>query len=580
MADHAATHGFDPEQATLEANATLQTRHHKLRKAIDHSHMTDTPTVEIPPSHGGAPPCFSLRKLWAFTGPGFLMSIAYLDPGNIESDLQAGAIAGFQLLWVLWWATVLGLVLQLLAARLGVVTGKHLAEICRKEYPTSARIILWLMTEAAIIASDIQEVIGSAIAINILSKGYVPLWGGVLITAADTFTFLFLESYGVRKLEAFFGALILTMAVTFGVEYVISEPDQVALLEGLVIPRVSGSSVTQAVGMVGAVIMPHNIFLHSALVQSRKINRRDPVEVKEANKYYAVESSIALLVSFVINMFVVCVFAEGFYNTHHAKDIGLHNAGDYLHDKYGKVALYIWAIGLLAAGQSSTMTGTYAGQFVMQGFLKLKIAPWKRVLITRSVAIIPAIIVAVSAQQYLDTLDEWLNVLQSIQLPFALLPVLAFTSSSRIMGSFKNPFLLRSLVYGFGLGVIGINVYQIFTTVDGLPQEWYIFLIFAVAGFFYFLFIAYLLLGIKNMKRARNALVYVFFFVASCGRTRLEGGILANRSWHGVRVPTVLVDYTYDSRENSVTHRAARNEPESKKWAKVPLLADDTNTIN
>ncbi|OCT92897.1 hypothetical protein XELAEV_18015963mg [Xenopus laevis] len=259
---------------------------------------------------------FSFRKLWAFTGPGFLMSIAYLDPGNIESDLQSGSVAGFKLLWVLLTATIIGLLLQRLAARLGVVTGLHLAEMCNRQYPKVPRIILWLMVELAIIGSDMQEVIGSAIALNLLSAGVIPLWGGVLITIIDTFFFLFLDKYGLRKLEAFFGFLITIMAVTFGYEYVRVSPNQGELLKGMFFPYCKGCGspqLEQAVGIVGAVIMPHNMYLHSALVKSRDINRSNKKEIREANKYYFIESSIALFISFLINVFVVAVFAEAFY---------------------------------------------------------------------------------------------------------------------------------------------------------------------------------------------------------------------------------------------------------------------------
>ncbi|ELR21524.1 uncharacterized protein ACA1_225890 [Acanthamoeba castellanii str. Neff] len=449
------------------------------------------------------PAWFSFKKLWAFTGPGFLMSIAYLDPGNLESDLQAGAAAGYSLLWVLWWATVMGLLLQLLAARLGVVTGKHLAQICREEYPKEATWLLWLMTELAIIGSDIQEVIGSAIAVNILSKGTIPLWGGVLITAADTFTFLLLEGYGVRKLEALFGVLITTMAVTFGVEYIIAEPNQADVMLGLVVPTLSSSTIQQAVGMVGAVIMPHNIYLHSALVQSRDVKRDSDVQLKEANKYFAIESAIALLLSFIINLFVVSVFAVGFYGTPEADDIGLHNAGEYLQKQYGDFALYIWAIGLLAAGQSSTMTGTYAGQFVMQGFLDLKIARWKRVLLTRTIAILPAVVVALTATDFLDSLDQWLNVLQAVQLPFALVPVLLFTNSSAIMGKFSNPLIVQLVTWVLGLGVIAINIYSIIQAFEVLPQTWWLFAIFVFGGILYFAFIIFLIVFVYHAKLRR-----------------------------------------------------------------------------
>ncbi|XP_050604687.1 natural resistance-associated macrophage protein 2 isoform X4 [Macaca thibetana thibetana] len=409
--------------------------------------------------------CFSFRKLWAFTGPGFLMSIAYLDPGNIESDLQSGAVAGFKLLWILLLATLVGLLLQRLAARLGVVTGLHLAEVCHRQYPKVPRIILWLMVELAIIGSDMQEVIGSAIAINLLSVGRIPLWGGVLITIADTFVFLFLDKYGLRKLEAFFGFLITIMALTFGYEYVTVKPSQSQVLKGMFVPSCSGCrtpQIEQAVGIVGAVIMPHNMYLHSALVKSRQVNRNNKQEVREANKYFFIESCIALFVSFIINVFVVSVFAEAFFgktneqvvevctntSSPHAglfpKDnstlaVDIYKGGVVLGCYFGPAALYIWAVGILAAGQSSTMTGTYSGQFVMEGFLNLKWSRFARVILTRSIAIIPTLLVAVFQDvEHLTGMNDFLNVLQSLQLPFALIPILTFTSLRPVMSDFAN----------------------------------------------------------------------------------------------------------------------------------------------
>lgn len=267
--------------------------------------------IHVPQSEG-----FSFRKLWAFTGPGFLMSIAYLDPGNIESDLQSGAIAQYTLLWVLLWSHILGLFMQRFALRLGVTTGRHLAEVCYSGYSSPVRILLWLAIELAIIGSDMQEVIGTAIAFSLLSNGKIPLWGGVLITIVDTVVFLFLDKYGLRKLEAFFAVLIATMAISFGFEYVQAAPDQSEVVYGIVVPHCTNCGIpqlTQAIGIIGAVIMPHNIYLHSALVRSRQIDRKKSKEIKEANMYFFIESGLALFVSFIINVFVVSVFAEGFY---------------------------------------------------------------------------------------------------------------------------------------------------------------------------------------------------------------------------------------------------------------------------
>ncbi|KAK2505538.1 hypothetical protein MC885_010800, partial [Smutsia gigantea] len=395
--------------------------------------------VPIPDTEPGT---FSFRKLWAFTGPGFLMSIAFLDPGNIESDLQAGAVAGFKLLWVLLWATVLGLLCQRLAARLGVVTGKDLGEVCHLYYPKVPRTLLWLTIELAIVGSDMQEVIGTAIALNLLSAGRIPLWGGVLITIVDTFFFLFLDNYGLRKLEAFFGFLITIMALTFGYEYVVARPAQGALLRDLFLPSCPGCGqpeLLQAVGIVGAIIMPHNIYLHSALVKSREIDRSRRADIREANMYFLIEATIALSVSFFINLFVMAVFGQAFYQQtnqdafnvcansslhDYAKifplnnltvNVDIYQGGVILGCLFGPAALYIWAVGLLAAGQSSTMTGTYAGQFVMEGFLKLRWSRFARVLLTRSCAILPTVLVAVFRNlKDLSGLNDLLNVLQSL----------------------------------------------------------------------------------------------------------------------------------------------------------------------
>ncbi|KAM7273806.1 hypothetical protein ACFE04_028470 [Oxalis oulophora] len=412
-------------------------------------------------------PPFSWKKLWLFTGPGFLMSIGFLDPGNLEGDLQSGAIAGYSLLWLLMWATTMGLLIQMLSVRLGVATGKHLAELCRLEYPHWATYLLWLMAELALIGADIQEVIGSAIAIQVLSRGVLPLWAGVLITASDWYNF-FIQNYGVRKLEAVFAVLIGTMALSFAWMFGDAKPSGSQLLVGIFVPRLSSRTIHQAVGVVGGVIMPHNVFLHSALVQSRKIDPRQIGRVQEAINYYTIESSAALLVSFMINLFVTTVFAKAFYGTEQANDIGLANAGQYLEAKYGGgllPILYIWGIGLLAAGQSSTITGTYAGQFIMGGFLNLPLKKWMRAMITRSCAIIPTIIVALifnASESSLDHLNEWLNVLQSVQIPFAVIPLLTLVAKEEVMGVFKIGPVVSRLAWTVTGLVIVINGYLLF----------------------------------------------------------------------------------------------------------------------
>ncbi|XP_014203537.1 protein Malvolio [Copidosoma floridanum] len=451
--------------------------------------------VRIPDDDSGR---FSFRTLWAFTGPGFLMSIAYLDPGNIESDLQSGVIARYKLLWVLLSATVLGLVMQRLSARLGVVTGLHLAEMCYRQYKKAPRLVLWIMIEIAIIGSDMQEVIGTAIALYLLTDKRLPLWAGVLVTAIDTFTFLFLDKYGLRKLELFFGFLISVMAVTFGYEYFVSAPPQLEVIKGMFTPWCANCDSTvliQAVGVIGAVIMPHNLYLHSALVKSRDIDRGKPNKIKEANRYYFIEAAIALFISFIINVFVVSVFAHGLYGktnndvhqlcvdnkfqqgidifeTNNATiEADLYKGGIYLGCQFGFAAMIIWAIGILAAGQSSTMTGTYAGQFAMEGFLNLQWARWKRVLFTRTIAIVPTFALAFFANiNDLTGMNDLLNAVMSLQLPFAALPTIAFTSSVTIMGEFKNRLFTNIIATALSLLVISINVYFVYDTVSSKIQ--------------------------------------------------------------------------------------------------------------
>ncbi|KAH1184643.1 natural resistance-associated macrophage protein 1 [Mauremys mutica] len=470
------------------------------------------------PDVGG--PGFSFRKLWAFTGPGFLMSIAFLDPGNIESDLQCGAVAGFKLLWVLLWATILGLLCQRLAIRLGVVTGLDLGEVCYQYYPKVPRVLLWIMIEIAIIGSDMQEVIGTAIAFSLLSAGRIPLWGGVLITIIDTLFFLFLDKYGLRKLEAFFGLLITIMAVTFGYEYVVVRPAQTEVLKGLFFPYCRGcgrEELLQAVGIVGAIIMPHNIYLHSSLVKTREVTRSRRQEVSEANKYFLIESCIALFVSFLINLFVMAVFGQAFYHrtnqdvynvcanssvsqyapifprNNETVSVDIYQGGVILGCYFGSVALYIWAIGILAAGQSSTMTGTYAGQFVMEGFLQLRWSRFVRVLFTRSFAILPTVFIAAFKDvSHLTGMNDLLNVLQSILLPFAVLPVLTFTSMRPLMQEFTNGIVGKVLMILITGLICAINLYFVVIYIPTLGSiAYYIPLAFVLAG--YVAFTAYLI---------------------------------------------------------------------------------------
>lgn len=472
---------------------------------------------------------FSWRKLWAFTGPGFLMSIAYLDPGNIESDLKCGTVAKYKLLWLIFWATFLGWIIQIFSARIGTVTGLHIAELCYTKFPKIPRYSLWILSEIAIIGSDMQEVIGTAVALYILTNGALPLWAGVLITIFDTFTFLFIDKYGLRKLELFFVTLIAIMVGTFGYELGIVGGDAGEIATGLAIPYCKNcgqDALTQAVALIGATIQPHNLYLHSALVKSRKIDRANSAEVKDAIRYVNIESAAALFIAFTINTMVTCVFAYGlfgqsnqqihdlcatsshlssdsqvefsneFLQNNQTVDIDLYKAGLYLGCQYGRPALYIWAVGIMAAGQSSTMTGTYAGQFVMEGFLQIRWARWKRVLLTRSLAIAPTFSLAFATKGLGDLtgMNDYLNVMMAIMLPFALIPMIILVSSPKIMStSFSSSKYSTIGMTILSAVVIGLNTKLLFVLMDEhLPNIWWLYSIIIFFGSLYTLLIIYL----------------------------------------------------------------------------------------
>jgi len=404
----------------------------------------------------------SWKAFLVHMGPGFLMCIAYIDPGNLEADLQTGVGTGYSLLWVLLWSTVLGGVLQSLAAKLGVSTSMHLAQHCRSVYPRYMRYILWVMAELAIIGSDIQEVIGSSLALMLLTGGAMPLWLGVVIGAVTAYLLLFLEKFGLRWLEGFFQMLVGVLGVCMAVLFFVAKVPYARVLHGLAVPTLSIESLPTATGLLGAIIMPHNLFLHSALVHERGIPQEYRSTAKHSLWYYKLESAFALFVTLGINTAVISVFSHGFHKEGEATaDIGLFNAGQFLGDKYGAAMALVWAIGLLAAGQSSTMTGTYAGQFVMSGFLDIKMGPYKRALLTRACALVPTLLVAVmcsGTSTGLDVLNQWLNILQSIQLPFAIIPLLAITANASIVGlGFVNSAMTNTLSIVTASVIIMIN---------------------------------------------------------------------------------------------------------------------------
>ncbi|KAI5597555.1 hypothetical protein POPTR_002G080500v4 [Populus trichocarpa] len=426
---------------------------------------------------GQSPPCIDdydqqkpgWRKFLPYVGPGFLVSLAYLDPGNLETDLQAGANHGYELLWVILIGLIFALIIQSLAANLGVSTGRHLAELCKAEYPKYVRWSLWLLAEVAVIAADIPEVIGTAFALNILF--HIPVWAGVLMTGLSTLLLLGLQKYGIRKLELLISALVFTMAACFFGELSYVKPPASGVLKGLFIPKLSGQGATgDAIALLGALVMPHNLFLHSALVLSRKVPN-SVRGINDACRYFLIESGFALFVAFLINVSIISVsgtvcLAKNLSpeNADQCGDLTLKGASFLLKNVLGKSSSTIYAIALLASGQSSTITGTYAGQYIMQGFLDLKMRKWLRNLTTRCIAILPSLFVSIiGGSSGASRLIIIASMILSFELPFALIPLLKFSSSNPKMGPHKNSIYIIVISWTLGFMIIGINVYYLST---------------------------------------------------------------------------------------------------------------------
>ncbi|KAG6669586.1 metal transporter Nramp6 isoform X1 [Carya illinoinensis] len=411
----------------------------------------------------------SWKNLFAYIGPGFLVSIAYIDPGNFETDLQAGAQFKYELLWIILVASCAALIIQSLAANLGVVTGKHLSEHCRAEYPRVPNFILWVLAEIAIVACDIPEVIGTAFALNMLFG--IPLWCGVLLTGLSTLLLLALQQYGVRKLEFLITFLVLTIAACFFAELGYAKPAATEVLNGLFVPQLKGNGATGlAISLLGAMVMPHNLFLHSALVLSRKIPR-SVRGIREACRFYLIESAFALMVAFLINVSVISVSGAvcnsktlNAEDQKSCEDLDLNKASFLLRNVLGSWSSKLFAIALLASGQSSTITGTYAGQYVMQGFLDLRLEPWIRNFLTRCLAIVPSLIVSlIGGSAGAGKLIIIASMILSFELPFALIPLLKFTSSKNKMGIHANSRAIAAVTWIIGSLIMAINIYFILT---------------------------------------------------------------------------------------------------------------------
>ncbi|KAJ2655996.1 hypothetical protein IWW48_005237 [Coemansia sp. RSA 1200] len=429
---------------------------------------------------------FSLKKLWSFVGPGLLVSQALLDPGNIESDISQADVSGYKLLWLLLLAHIICIFVQSLAARLGVITGRHLAQHIRMQYPRPFATVFWLLAELAIIGADIQEVVGTATALHILTS--IPIWAGVVITAVDSFLFLYVQKLGVRITELVFGLLITTLAVCFFVEMVMIKPDAKEMFKGMFVPLIPQGTVVQAVGIVGCVLMPHNLFLHSALVGSRKLDRRAENRegaIREAMRYFRVETSISLMYAYVINMSVVVVFCKAFEMLRASGTpykASLADGASVLSNVLGAGSKYVYAIGLLAIGQSTTMSGTLSGQYVTEGFWNMPVKPWQRVVITRAISLVPALIVALTAAEHMDLLSEIINVIQAVVLSFTIIPLLKLQAYAEVVGpEFAFGRISKSVVAVLTLAIITLNAYMIVSVIPLDSAGMYVALVAVVA---------------------------------------------------------------------------------------------------
>ena len=408
------------------------------------------------------------RKMLAFAGPGYLVAVGYMDPGNWATDLAGGSRFGYALLSVILISNLMAVLLQGLACKLGIVTGRDLAQACRDHYSKPVVWALWLLCEVAIAACDLAEVIGSAIALNLLFGIAIPM--GVAITGFDVLLLLFLQNKGVRVLEALVITLVATVGVCFAFELWLAHPDLAGVARGFIPTTDIVSDPTKlyiAIGILGATVMPHNLYLHSSIVQTRKYDE-NAVGRREAVRYAFIDSTIALSFALFINAAILIVAAASFHNSGNSAVAEIQDAFKLLTPLLGAGASTVFALALLASGQNSTLTGTLAGQIVMEGFLNIRIRPWLRRMITRLIAIVPAMIVAIlggeSGTAKLLILSQ---VILSLQLSFAVFPLVMFTSDKLKMGEFVNPVWLKVLAYLVATVIAVLNVWLLFSTVRG-----------------------------------------------------------------------------------------------------------------
>jgi manganese transport protein len=406
------------------------------------------------------------RKLFAFMGPGFLIAVGYMDPGNWATDLAGGARFGYALLSVILISNIMAIFLQHLSLKLGIATGYDLAQACRMSYSRNVSVLLWVLAEIAIAACDMAEIIGSAVALNLLFG--IPLVIGVVLTALDVLIVLYLQNKGFRYIEALVTALISVIGLCFIYELIVSKPSIKGIISGFIPDSrlISDPSMLYiAIGIMGATVMPHNLYLHSSIVQTRKYTRS--VRGKEmAVRYATIDSTLALMLALFINAAILIVSAAAFHGSSHENVADINDAYILLSPMLGApLASIFFGVALLASGQNATLTGTMAGQIVMEGFLNIRLRPWVRRLLTRLVAIIPAVVVAaLYGERGIGKLLILSQVILSFQLSFAVVPLVTFTSDMKKMGKFVNKKGLKYLSWFIAFLIISLNVFLLYQT--------------------------------------------------------------------------------------------------------------------
>ncbi|WP_428330933.1 Nramp family divalent metal transporter [Mucilaginibacter sp.] len=401
------------------------------------------------------------RRILAFIGPAYLVSVGYMDPGNWATDIAGGSAFGYKLIWILFASNLIALLLQSLSARLGIVRGLDLAQASKNAYPRFVNFWLYILAQIAIIACDLAEIIGMAIGLQLLF--HLPLIWGVSLTITDTVLMLFLMNKGMRKLEAFIMAMIFIVGLSFLIEMFIVGPDVAGVAKGFIPTNLTGNALYLAIGIIGATVMPHNLYLHSSLVQTRQISRNDK-GIKAAIKFNLFDTVIALNLAFVVNAAILILAATAFFKNGYFQVAEIQDAYKLLEHIFGKVAPTLFAIALIASGQSSTITGTLAGQIIMEGHINLRIEPWLRRLLTRVLAIVPAVFTIIYfGETGLGSLIILSQVVLSLQLGFAVIPLIHFTSSRKRMGDFAISLKVKILAWASAVLIVGLNaklVYQ------------------------------------------------------------------------------------------------------------------------